>query len=188
LLPITLFVLVFTTIFNTATIPFLGFAYFIIGFPKPQKGQHNIVPVMPNPNDQKSDGALYQALVPQLKKQLEQVIQKDLFAFKEGSLYFLKNEKMIILVQTLERGNGYVVLTIKGAELQEQTVCHAEENGKVQEVIESVFEKKERGKADFEFVLAPYSELKFAIYDDQKVALTGLIDSPDFSDCKPNSS
>jgi len=35
---------------------------------------------------------------------------------------------MIILTQILERGNDYVVFTLKGAELQETTVCHAEEN------------------------------------------------------------
>ena len=34
-LPIFLMVLLFTTVFNTATVPFLGFAYFVIGYPKP---------------------------------------------------------------------------------------------------------------------------------------------------------
>jgi hypothetical protein len=34
-IPIFLMVLVFTTVFNTATVPFMGFAYFVIGYPKP---------------------------------------------------------------------------------------------------------------------------------------------------------
>jgi hypothetical protein len=35
LLPFLIFVLLFTVVFNTPTIPFLGFAYFIVGYPKP---------------------------------------------------------------------------------------------------------------------------------------------------------
>ena len=35
---------------------------------------------------------------------------------------------MIILLQVLEQGNNYMIYTIKGTELQETTVCHAEEN------------------------------------------------------------
>lgn len=53
----------------------------------------------------------------------------------------MKNEKMIILIQILERGNDYLVYTIKGAELQETTVCHAEENNNINEVTEAIFDK-----------------------------------------------
>jgi len=35
---------------------------------------------------------------------------------------------MIALIQILERGNNYLAYTLKGTELQETTVCHAEEN------------------------------------------------------------
>jgi len=36
LFPFILFVLVLTTILDTATVPYLGFAYFFVGYPKPQ--------------------------------------------------------------------------------------------------------------------------------------------------------
>ena len=37
LLPFFLLVLLFTTLLNTATMPYMGFAYFIAGYPKPQR-------------------------------------------------------------------------------------------------------------------------------------------------------
>lgn len=45
MLPFTLMVILFTTVLNTAIIPYLGFAYFIIGYPKPQRGWSEITPV-----------------------------------------------------------------------------------------------------------------------------------------------
>jgi hypothetical protein len=40
----------------------------------------------------------------------------------------------------LERGNDYLIYSIKGAELQETTVCHSEENNYINEVTESIFD------------------------------------------------
>jgi hypothetical protein len=54
----------------------------------------------------------------------------------------MKNEKMIILLQVLERGNNYVMVTVKGTELQETTVCHAEENERINEITEEIFDGK----------------------------------------------
>ena len=45
------------------------------------------------------------------------MISSDPFNFGRGSFYFMKNEKMIVLVQVLERGNNYVVFVVKGTEL-----------------------------------------------------------------------
>lgn len=73
------------------------------------------------------------------------MILKDPSNFEAGSFYLLKNEKMIILVQILERSDGFVVFTSKGSELQETTVCHAEENEHINEVMKAVFDD---GKID----------------------------------------
>ena len=64
----------------------------------------------------------------QLNKQILEMVLKDPVNFESGSFYLMKNEKMIILIQVLERGDGFVVFTSKAAELQETTICHAEEN------------------------------------------------------------
>lgn len=63
-LPLVLVVLVISTLLETATIPFLGFAFFIIGYPKPLRGWSAITPVSANPNDTRSDGHIYQAMLP----------------------------------------------------------------------------------------------------------------------------
>lgn len=67
---------------------------------------------------------------------------------------------MIILLQVLERGNDFIVFTSKGAELQETTVCHAEENEHINEVTEAVFDK---GKfyPHLNFSLAPLKQVEF---------------------------
>ena len=59
LFPYLLCVIVFTTILDTATVPYLGFAFFYIGYPKPQRGWSNISPVSANPRDSISDGHLF---------------------------------------------------------------------------------------------------------------------------------
>ncbi|CDW89360.1 pecanex-like protein 4 [Stylonychia lemnae] len=179
LLPFLLLVVLFSTIFNTATIPFLGFAYFISGYLKPVRGWSEISPVLANPNDQRSDAHLYQAMQPQLKKQLQKLFNYDPFLFRVGSYYLVKNEKMIGLIQILERGNNYLVYTMKGTELQETTVCHAEENENINQISEHIFKNRKIG-CFFPFSLSPIKQMSFGIYDDQKVSLTGIIDSPDF--------
>jgi hypothetical protein len=64
LLPVTIFVLLVTTVLDCATIPYLGFAFFIIGYPKPVRGWSNLTPAEANPNDSRSDGHIYQAMMP----------------------------------------------------------------------------------------------------------------------------
>jgi hypothetical protein len=92
----------------------------------------------------------------------------------------MKNEKMIALIQVLERGNNYIVYTLKGTELQETTVCHAEENDNINNISEEIFKKGVTG-CHFNFSLSPIKQVGFGIYDDQKTTLTGIIDNPDFT-------
>ena len=51
MLPIVAGVIAISTLLDTATIPFLGFAFFTIGYPKPVRGWSAINPVQANPND-----------------------------------------------------------------------------------------------------------------------------------------
>ena len=178
-LPLTLAVILLTTLLDTATIPFLGFAFFIVGYPKPLRGWSSINPIEVNPNDARSDGHLYQAMLSQLSVELQSLVGTDPFHFGCGSFYFMKNEKMIILLQVLERGNNYVMVTVKGTELQETTVCHAEENERINEITEEIFDGKAGqqgsggGNANMKlmnphpaFSLAALKQINFGVYDD----------------------
>jgi len=91
----------------------------------------------------------------------------------------MKNEKMIILLQVLERGNNYVMVTVKGTELQETTVCHAEENERINEITEEIFDGKggKQGSGGGNenmklmnphpaFSLAALKQINFGVYDD----------------------
>ncbi len=73
------------------------------------------------------------------------MLNADPLTFRVGSFYLLKNEKMIALIQILERGNNYMVYSIKGTELQETTVCHAEENENINQIGEQIFKNKKIG-------------------------------------------
>ena len=52
-------VLLWTTIFDAATIPTFGFAFFTAGYLKPQRMWSAISPVEANPNQKVSDAHLY---------------------------------------------------------------------------------------------------------------------------------
>lgn len=112
----------------------------------------------------------------------------------------LKNEKMIMLMQIIERGNDYIIYNVKGAELQEETVCHAEENGYIGDVMKDVFEPTEAGRQaalardeearpprlgvvdpKIAFSLAPMTTVNFSLYDDYKFSLGGIITDREFS-------
>lgn len=71
---------------------------------------------------------------------------------------------MIVLFQVLERGNNYVVLQIKGTELQETTICHAEENERINNIAENI--AKGNREINFAFSLAPMYSINFGVYDD----------------------
>lgn len=86
---------------------------------------------------------------------------------------------MIVLVHVLERGNNYLLFSVKGTELQETTVCHAEENENINAISEELFDKKVRN-CNYSFALSPLKRINFGVYDDQKVSLAGLIDNPEF--------
>lgn len=86
---------------------------------------------------------------------------------------------MIILIQILERGNDYVLFMLKGAELQETTVCHAEESAAINDITESIFEQSKFSDSHFPFSLSPVKQIYFSLYDDIKFSLTGTIDYPD---------
>lgn len=93
-------------------------------------------------------------MIKRLETQLQAIINGDPFLFRAGSYYLMKNEKMIALIQILERGNNYVVYTLKGTELQETTVCHAEENENINNITEDIFKNK-KTLCNLNFSLSP---------------------------------
>jgi hypothetical protein len=105
----------------------------------------------------------------------------DQYMFQEGSHFLVKNEKMIILIQVLERGLNHLVVEIRGSELQEMTVCHAEESNAINEESEMTFEKtKIRPRPGY--CLSPLTRISLQNYDDSKVSLAGIIDNREFAE------
>jgi len=111
------------------------------------------------------------------------MLLKDPYNFEAGSFYLMKNAKMIMLVQVLERADGFVVFTVKCSELQETTICHAQENEHINEVISKVFNPDSSKRSidpQILFSLSPIRQVNFALYDDIKYKLVGIITDSNF--------
>ena len=110
------------------------------------------------------------------------MLLKDPSNFEAGSFYLMKNLKMIILVHVLERADGFIVFTTKCSELQETTICHAQENEHINEVIDETFGEKASlcVSPQVLFSLSPIRQINFALYDDIKFKLAGIITDSSF--------
>ena len=86
---------------------------------------------------------------------------------------------MIMLVQVLERGSGFIIISVKGTELLETTICHAEELQNINAIEEDTFKNGKR-YPNYAFSLSPVRQLSFNIYEDQKPTLAGIITDPNF--------
>ena len=102
----------------------------------------------------------------------------DPFNFKEGSFYLMKNEKMIILLQILERGYDYIVYQARCAEFDETTPCHAEENTNINEITKEVFEHG-KSNPNYLFTLSPINQVNFKIYRDLKYSIAATVNLPE---------
>ena len=87
-----------TTALDTATIPLLGFAFFMIGYPKPLRGWSASNPAHANMSDSRSDGHLYHSMLQELSNVVQGIVDEDPYSFGLGRFYMLKNEKMIMLL------------------------------------------------------------------------------------------
>ena len=77
---------------------------------------------------------------------------------------------------------------MKGAELQEVTSCHDEENGYIQEVLKDVFRPDEASPPTVGLVnprplfsLTPVKTVEFSLYDDVKYSLAGMVEDKMFN-------
>jgi len=74
LLPYLTGVILLSTLLDTALIPYLGFAFFLVGYPKPQRNWQNIAAVRAEPMAEKSDGHIFASMNGQLHRQLQSLI------------------------------------------------------------------------------------------------------------------
>ena len=96
-----------------------------------------------------------------------------------GRHYLLRTQDRTLWVTVLEHGYGYVMVTLKGLELQE-TSCHTTEATRIEENFESAFETSTaRVNRYITDSLTPCTAEYVQCYSDAKNQLTGIIDSPD---------
>lgn len=88
---------------------------------------------------------------------------------------------MVMVIQVLERGVNHIVCEIRGTELQEMTVCHAEEINAINDESKASFEEK-KFKVKPGYALSPLTDLRLMNYDDVKISLTGVIENKEFAE------
>ena len=82
-------------------------------------------------------------------------------SFGTGSVWLFKCDKMILVTTVVERGLNYLIINIKGSELQETTACHAEENAFLDEYLD-----KKKTLINWKSQLSHITDINIPCYDD----------------------
>jgi len=103
-----------------------------------------------------------------------------------GEIFLLRRDALLVMVQVLERGCGWVQLLCKGLELQE-TSCHHVEAGTVEEIMDSGLGDCTLSSAAPALpwrnpwmmnTLEPLTKIPATVYSLADTQLTGLVPRP----------
>ena len=79
-----------------------------------------------------AEGAYYKQVTPHVIASIQAGVKSGKFeTLRDGNFLLFRFEKMILIVQILERGFGYLKIHAKGLELLETTSCHHVEAGEL---------------------------------------------------------
>lgn len=177
-LPLTLAVVLLSSILDAPLLPLFTLPIFAVGFPRPFR----IWPYATYSNKSATtDWIYYQHLMPELTKELRLAVLASSVSAEPGSYYLARFQDRILWINFLESGLMYSNFVIKGLELQE-TSCHTTEAQFIDETFENSFSVVNNtffNKSAFS-VLLPKTELKLETYSDARNVLTGVIGHPDF--------
>ena len=132
--PFVLVIVVAAATLSAPLLPVLGVPLFVIGFPRPKRHW----PSIQGSQAASLDAAYYKHLMPSAIRGLVAAIFGGEVGsdVRGGEIFLLRRDSLLVMVQVLERGCGWVQLLCKGLELQE-TSCHHVEAGTVEEIMDS---------------------------------------------------
>ena len=114
-----------SAVLDTPFMPFLGLPIYVFGFPRPKRFWQTLKYSLRSTS---GEALLYKKFMENFVPVLqEEILQKYFFIFRAGKFYLLRIEKYLATLQVLERGNDFVVLALRGLEVQETTSCHSHE-------------------------------------------------------------
>ncbi|KAJ3428678.1 protein pecanex [Anaeramoeba flamelloides] len=150
----TLFLCFFTTIFSMPIVPLFGTLFWIPGYAHPSKffehnydhddndvedkiySLNNKKSLLNNSNSikQSLNLLLYRNILMSLESQLyEDIRYGRLGTISSGDIYIILNDKLTLILQIIEIGNGYCSFQIRGLDTSgEETLCHNEEKKSIQ--------------------------------------------------------
>jgi hypothetical protein len=200
--PIILPLILFACTISAPLLPLFTFPFFIISFPRnkkfwPQKNKFFSFTTNSNSNTLKNkngDSCFYAQLESSLIESFKELTLTGSIgsSIQPDTFYLSRFQDRIIWIQILESSNSYLIINLKGLELQE-TSCHTQEAQYIDDSFELAFENpfgadsnvKKSVKKCLKFNPNPLNCLLqkdiliFDGYSDAKNSMTGILDNPD---------
>ena len=192
LVPYHIVLIIFSSFLGTPILPFLGSPIFLISFPRPSRIWHTFGGKY-GMNDSSgaeienggSDTLFYQQQFPGVYQAIQQQLQSGplVYLLQPGDFFLLRSEPYLIWCCVLERGLGYVVIQMKGLELQ-TTSCHTVEALRIDENIDAILDSSNqlpsRNPLGLTYSYTPLMTLAgIKSFSITKNVLTGIIDDND---------
>lgn len=216
-MPVLFLLILIASILSAPLLPLFTFPIYLIGFPRtkrfwPQKNNFFSLQNFWNfrlksaPSQIKStksskastlaDSNFYAQLVPELLNSFRELAKSGSIgsSIKPENFYLSRFQDRIIWIQIIESSHSYIILNIKGLELQE-TSCHTAESQYIDDTFDLAFENplgaqaNSNSKCRANFLLKhnprpfncmrPRDILVFDAYSDAKNSLIGILDNPE---------
>jgi hypothetical protein len=221
ILPITFGVIVPASLLSAPILPLFTFPLYLFGFPRvkrfwPQRNEffslrnfwnfrnRSLIsqPSTKSTSSSKgssslSDANFYAQLVPELLNSFRELVKTGSIGstIRPESFYLSRFQDRILWIQVIESSHSFMILNIKGLELQE-TSCHTVEAQYIDDTFDLAFENPMGAQANSDssgccakFLLKrnprpfncmrPRDVLVFEAYSDAKSSLIGILDNPD---------
>jgi hypothetical protein len=108
---------------------------FVVGYPRPRHG-HPELCVDGIANSKGMEGAFYSLLAPSLLENLAPLWRQRSLSPRLGSMLLVRShERLTCLVRILAAGFGWVQVEVRGLEMQEPTICHHVEAGRIDDTM-----------------------------------------------------
>jgi hypothetical protein len=219
IIPITFGLILPSCLLSAPLLPLFTFPLYLVGFPRvkrfwPQRNeffslrnfwnfrsrslvsQPNKSSVSSKASTNLADANFYAQLVPELLNSFRELVKTGALGstIRPESFYLSRFQDRILWIQVIESSHSYLILNIKGLELQE-TSCHTVEAQYIDDTFDLAFENPTGAQANSDstcrakFLLRPNPRpfgcmrprdiLVFEAYSDAKSSLVGILDNPE---------
>jgi hypothetical protein len=206
-----------TSLISASLLPLFTFPIYLIGFPRPKRfwpqrsnffsysTSNNTILSTQQPLKHESrmtnqkfsaDSCFYAQIVPKMLDSFRELVISGSISIQPDTYFISRFQDRVIWIQIFESSHSYLILNVKGLELQE-TSCHTQEAQYVDDSFDLAFENpygaasniSKNDKTNLRSIfklnpnpfncMLPKDILFFEAYSDAKNSLVGILDNPD---------